>query len=124
MNSHLVMSMQGDSSVIKANNPPKFSALDVEGWYGASLEDAGLFAFMFRIDANAPTYPIHSDPASWIGYIISGGGKLYCGDIDGNQSEFADYSAGDFITFMPDTPHGWQNGDIESEILLIKKADS
>lgn len=122
MGSHITMSLNENGSTTQIADSPDFEALEIDGWYGAALEDVGLFSFMFKIDADAPTYPIHSDPASWIGYVISGGGKLYCGDLQGEQTTDVEYSEGDFITFLPDTPHGWKNDDVESKILLIKRS--
>ena len=123
MNSHIKMSLEGNTSKLSKSPTPEFEALDIEGWQGAALEDVGLFTFMFNIEANAATYPIHSDHAQWIAYVISGNGVLYSGKEDGTQTGQVEYQAGDYITFMPNTPHGWKNGDANSKILLVKQVD-
>lgn len=122
MSSHITMSLEGNASILSKSPAPEFEVLDIEGWRGAALEDVGLFTFMFNIEADAPVYPIHSDEAQWIAYVISGNGILYSGDHDGNQKGHIEYQAGDFITFMPNTPHGWKNGNANSKILLVKQA--
>lgn len=121
--SHITMSMQGNGSTINKATLPEFEATDINGWYGSALEDAGLFTFIFKVDAGAATYTIHSDPAEWVAYVVSGGGTLYCGDEQGNQTESIAFEEGDFITFKADTPHGWKNGDTQSKLLFVKQAN-
>lgn len=123
MNSHITMSIEGNASTLSKSTAPEFEVLDIEGWRGAALEDSGLFTYMFNIEAGAPVYPIHSDDAQWVAYVISGKGILYSGDRDGNETGQMEYQAGDYITFMPNTPHGWKNGNSKSQILLVKQAN-
>ena len=49
MSSHIVMSNDQGASTLSKSTVAEFSDMDVPGWQGRSLEDSGLFMFMFNI---------------------------------------------------------------------------
>ena len=122
MSSHIVMSNDQGASTLSRSPVPEFSDMDVAGWQGVSLEDSGVFMFMFNIAANAEEFPIHADAAEWLAHVISGSGTLYAGTADLAKTTGIDYEAGDFITFQANTPHGWKNGGSPSRILFVKRS--
>lgn len=52
--------------------------------------------------------------------VISGGGTLIAGSEPDIKTDCTNYRSGDFITFQADTPHGWINGDADSQVLFVK----
>lgn len=122
MNHHYLMTDQGGHSAIETLVAPEFGAAEYPGWEALSLETEGLSFFMFKIAPGAAEYPLHAAPDEWIGYVVSGSGVLYAGDEEGRQSEQVAFTAGDFITFKPNTQHAWKNGSEESRILFVKVA--
>jgi quercetin dioxygenase-like cupin family protein len=124
MSRHIIVSLNADgSSVADREAGPEFLSADFPpGWQGAGVEGAGLFLFQFDIAPAAVEFPLHADPAEWLAYVISGSGTLFVGTADMEKTEGTAYSAGDFITFRPDTPHGWKSDGAASRILFVKRA--
>lgn len=122
MSNHIIMSRhQGASSMTRAA-APEFSDLDVPGWQGLSLQDSGVFMFLFNISPGANEFPVHASEDEWLAYVICGSGTLYSGTGEMQRTDGMEYTAGDFITFAANTPHGWKNGDESSRILFAKRA--
>lgn len=122
MANHIIMRQCSGASSLESSVAPEFSALDFTGWQGVSLEDSGVFMFVFIIEPEAVEFPIHSSEDAWLAYVISGTGWLYAGSVDQQATESIEYRSGDFITFQADTPHGWKNGGEKSKILFVKKS--
>jgi len=122
MSTHIIMSNDEGASALAKKPAPEFSNLDFPGWQGLSIEDSGLFMFMFNIAAAAAEFPIHADEAEWLAFVVSGAGTLYAGTADLKKTDGIDYEAGDFITFAANTPHGWKNRGEPSRILFVKCA--
>lgn len=124
MSQHFIVSLNSDgSSAVDSKAGPEFSGAEFPpGWQGAGVEGAGLFLFQFDISPGAVEFPVHADPAEWLAYVISGSGTLFVGTADGDKTDGTVYQAGDFITFRPDTPHGWKSDGVASRILFVKRA--
>ncbi|QKX17569.1 cupin domain-containing protein [Microbulbifer sp. YPW1] len=125
MSKHHIMFEHESASTIETVDAPDFTSHEnMSGWKARAVEDAGIFMFQFEIDPGAVEYPIHTSDEAWLAYVVSGHGTLYAGDAGENRTEGITYGAGDFITFKPNTPHGWVNGDDKSLILLAKVSHS
>ncbi|MBY6188933.1 cupin domain-containing protein [Microbulbifer agarilyticus] len=123
MSRHLTMFEHQGASTIEVAEAPSFTSHEnMSGWKARAVEDAGIFMFQFAIEPNAVEYPVHTSDEAWLAYVVSGHGTLYAGDANGNRTQGVDYRAGDFITFKPNTPHGWKNGDEKSQIAFVKTA--
>lgn len=122
MASHIEMSAHNDGSNLVRNTAPDIVIDEFpEGWDGQSFEFGNVFMFIFTIQANAVEFPLHSSPDTWLAYVISGSGTLIAGDSNDNKTQEMQYSAGDFITFDANTPHGWRNDNQKSKILFTKR---
>lgn len=122
MSDHIIMSNNNGASKLAKSPAPKFEALDFKGWQGRAIEDSGVFMFMFDIAPDAEEFPIHVDEAEWLAVVLSGSGTLYAGTAELQKTDGIKYRAGDYITFEPNTPHGWKNGGDPSRILFVKRA--
>ena len=122
MANHILMKNQSGDSVLDQLEAPEFSSADHAGWEGLGVEASGVFLFMFRIEAGAVDFPLHDSPDAWLGYVVSGSGTLHAGSADGKLMDSVAYQAGDFITFEPNTQHGWSNGGEPSKIMFVKVA--
>lgn len=123
MPSHFLMKNQSGNAAFEKLDAPEFAAADYDGWESLAVEASGIFFFMFKIDADAVDYPLHASPDAWLGYVVEGAGYLTAGNQDGSQElDRATYQAGDFITFEPNTQHGWSNGNTPAKILFVKTA--
>ncbi|WP_078086133.1 cupin domain-containing protein [Microbulbifer mangrovi] len=123
MSKHLIIFEHEGASTIETVEAPDFTSHEnMPGWKARSVDDAGIFMFQFSIEPGAVEYPIHTSDEAWLAYVASGYGTLFAGDTEENRTEGADYQAGDFITFKPNTPHGWLNGDSPSVIVLTKRS--
>lgn len=123
MSSHITMLNNPGESSLSKQPTPEFSDVDFPpGWQGLTLEDSGVFMFMFNISPRADEFPIHVSEDEWLAYVVSGSGTLYAGTADMQKTDDMAYEAGDFITFAADTPHGWLNGSEKSRILFVKRA--
>ena len=122
MSDHIIMSNDNGASALAKTSAPRFEALDFEGWQGRSVEDSGIFMFMFDIAPDAEEFPVHADDAEWLALVLSGSGTLFPGPADMQKTEGMDYHAGDYITFEGGTPHGWKNNGEPSRILFVKRA--
>lgn len=119
-NKHFIMTDKGGQSFLETQSAPVFEEADYEGWEALSIETAGLFFFMFKVQPNAEDFPLHASPDDWISYVISGHGKLFAGIADGPKTEQVEFKAGDFISFKPNTQHAWENGSSETKLLFLK----
>ncbi len=61
------------------------------------------------------TIPTHAGPPRYICYILQGEGKLTL-----NGGTPLDYQPSDCIIFMPETLHGWENGDDVTAVLCVE----
>ncbi|HEY8567946.1 cupin domain-containing protein [Microbulbifer sp.] len=124
MSKHYIMFEHQGASAIEATEAPDFTSHEnMPGWKARAVEDAGTFMFQFEIEPYAVEYPIHTSDEAWLAYVVSGHGILYAGDAEEKRTEGVNYSAGDFITFRPNTPHGWMNGNDKSVILFTKRSN-
>ena len=98
---------------------PDFEPEGVDGWMIRSVEERGIGVFMFRQEANT-SYPMHSAPGEWIGYVIKGSGTLKLEDPKTKAVNSTAYAAGDVFYFGPDTPHGWETGPQAGATLFVK----
>lgn len=122
MSSHITMSNSDGASTLTKSDGPKLDPAGHDGWQGFSIEASGVFMFMFDISPDAVEFPIHASEDEWLAYIVSGSGTLFAGTADMEKSEGMPYTAGDFVTFERDTPHGWINDGEPSRILFTKQA--
>ncbi|MCQ3830399.1 cupin domain-containing protein [Microbulbifer elongatus] len=123
MSKHFIMFEHQGASGIETTDAPEFTSHEnMPGWKARAVEDAGIFMFQFEIEPGAVEYPIHTSDEAWLAFVASGHGTLYAGDAEENRTEGVRYQAGDFITFKPNTPHGWLNGNEKSLILIVKPA--
>ena len=121
MSKHLIMFEHQGASAIETIDAPEFTSHEnMPGWKARAMEDAGIFMFQFEIEPGAVEYPIHTSDEAWLAYVASGQGTLYAGDAGENRTEGVQYQEGDFITFKPNTPHGWLNGNEESILVIVK----
>lgn len=121
MSKHIIMSEAGGSSFLEEMPAPAFTPADFPGWSGLSLEDSGVFLFMFDIAPDAVEFPLHTSPDEWLAYVVAGAGELVSGEGETRQLESVPFAAGDFITFRANTPHAWRNGGVASRILFVKR---
>ncbi|BFM13283.1 hypothetical protein R50072_34360 [Simiduia litorea] len=121
MNQHIRIKNAGNASRLTTNQAPSFSALDIDGWGGLILDDAGLTLFIFDISADAKEFPVHASEHAWLAYVIAGAGTLYAGNTDNQPLEALDYQAGDLMTFEAHTPHAWKNNGSPGKILFTRK---
>lgn len=120
MSKHYLMTDASGVSALAETDVPQFSSADVAGWEGLSVEAAGVFFFMFRIAPGAEEFPMHAAPDAYLGYVAKGSGQLHVG-TEADKMESVTFNEGDFITFEPDTMHGWTNGPEESKILFVRQ---
>ncbi len=111
------------ASALTRESAPELTDLGLLGWQGLSLEALGLVAFMFSITADAEEFPLHTDTAEWIAYVVSGSGTVYVGTPELEKTSGTTYRAGDFLTFEANTPHGWHNGGAASRILFLRRGE-
>lgn len=121
MNQHWHLTLTDNRSQILPAPPIEFMADSLAGWQTARLTSAGVNVFLFEIEPRAVEYPMHAAHDAWLGYVATGSGTIFAGTANAKESEAAFY-AGDFITFDPLTPHGWQNGPESTRILFFKPA--
>ena len=98
---------------------PEFEAADVPGWQSRSVDARGIDVLMFKIEPGA-SYPIHTAPGHWVGYIVKGSGTMTLEDPKTKKISTVPYWPGDVFYFGPDTHHGWQNGPEPGETVFIK----
>lgn len=122
MSKHIIMSEAKGSSYLKEQPAPTFAPADHAGWKGLSLEDSGVFFFMFEIEPGAVEYPLHASSDEWLAYVVAGSGELISGEGNTRQLDKVTFAAGDFITFKANTPHAWRNGSGKSRILFSKRS--
>lgn len=123
MPKHIIMKDQNGTSELSEASLPEFSADDFpNGWSGMGLEASGVFLFILKVEAGGDEFELHASEDTWLGYVISGSGTLFAGTPDKVKTGEVAYSAGDFITFEANTPHGWLNNQKESKILFAKQA--
>lgn len=124
MSNHIIMSIDPEgASQLESSPAPQFDESGFpDGWKGMALEDSGVFIFMFEIAEGAVEFPVHASEDEWLAYVVSGSGMLYAGTAAMDRTEGVAYSAGDFITFEGNTPHGWKAAGEPSRILFAKKA--
>lgn len=121
MSKHFIMFEHQGASAIENSDAPEFTSHEnMPGWKSRAVEDSGIFMFQFEIEPGAAEYPIHTSDEAWLAYVASGHGTLYSGDEGENRTEGVQYQAGDFITFKPNTPHGWLNGNEKSILVIVK----
>ncbi|MGC6425186.1 MAG: cupin domain-containing protein [Lentimonas sp.] len=118
---HFILNDNNGKSYFEDGTVPEFSAADFPaGWEALSVEAAGIFFFLFKIEPSAEEFPLHAAPDEYFSYVVKGSGTLFGGDSE-TKGEHIKFNAGDFISFKPDTQHAWKNGDTETLILFVKK---
>ncbi|MCU4675629.1 cupin domain-containing protein [Catenovulum sp. 2E275] len=122
MSKLIKMTEQQGASFLATETGPKFEALEHQGWNGATIEESGVFVFMFDIEKDAVEFPLHASDQVWMGYVVSGSGTLYAGCANEEKTGQVHYQAGDFISFAANTLHGWENDCQPSKLMFIRQA--
>lgn len=121
MSKHIILTESGGVASIETTSAPEYEAAEIPGWAGRSLEDSGVFFFMFKAEPDADEFPLHASEDEWLAIVLSGSGTLFSGSQSDDKLDSVDYVAGDFITFKANTQHGWKNGNKQSELLFVKR---
>jgi quercetin dioxygenase-like cupin family protein len=110
--------IQNTSSGITSEKAPlKFS----EGEISAAVVDKmGYETAVYKFAPNT-SMEVHAAEVQWIGFVISGTGKLTLAGKDKKVTSTIDFKPGDLFVMEPDTFHGWQVGNEEWISVWVRK---
>ena len=95
----------------------------LNGWKlsSVSFKDVGIDRILISSEADAAVNPLHSGgDAHWLGYLEEGPLELTLGDADGNQTSSRIVQPGEYMTFGPDTYHGWIPQGVPAKLIFLK----
>jgi len=105
------------SGITNEKAPLKFSEGDVSS---AFADKMGYEMAVHKFAPNT-SIEVHAAEVQWIGFVISGTGKLTLAGKDKKVTSTLDLKPGDIYVFEADTFHGWQVGDEEWVSVWIRK---
>ncbi|MDC7225694.1 MAG: hypothetical protein PQJ61_02895 [Spirochaetales bacterium] len=95
----------------------------LQGWYlqTYTAEEAGLDWVVLSCEANADVNPLHSGgDVNWLGWVADGPIEMILGGADEVQTSSRIVQPGDYLTFAPDTFHGWVPGSNPARLVFVK----
>lgn len=107
------------SGITSEKAPFKFSEPD-GGISAAVVDKMGYETAVYKFAPNS-SMEVHAAEVQWIGFVISGTGKLTLAGKDKKVTSTIDFKPGDCFVMEPDTFHGWQVGDEEWVSVWVRK---
>jgi quercetin dioxygenase-like cupin family protein len=96
--------IQNTSNGITSEKAPiKFSEGDISA---AVVDKMGYEVAVYKFAPNT-SMEVHAAEVQWIGYVVSGTGKLTLAGKDKKVTSTINFKPGDFFVFEPNTFHGW-----------------
>ncbi|MDC7231861.1 MAG: hypothetical protein PQJ58_01420 [Spirochaetales bacterium] len=96
---------------------------DLAGWKlsAAPFEEVGIDRILLSCEGDAAVNPLHSGgDVHWLGYLEEGPLELILGDAEGNQTSSRIIQPGEYMTFAPDTYHGWVPQGVPAKLIFLK----
>jgi hypothetical protein len=106
----------------KIQSSPELVNAGAKGWNAKIFSEQEMDFYIYDIDADAETFPLHTADDNWVIYIMEGLGELLLGDDDFNLQSSTKYQQGDIISIDSKLIRGWKNGPQQSKIIFVKLA--
>jgi len=105
------------SGITSEKEPLKFSEGDISS---AFADKMGYEMAVHKFAPNS-SIEVHAAEVQWIGFVISGTGKLTLAGKDNKVTATIKFKPGDFFVMEPNTFHGWQVGSEEWISVWVRK---
>ncbi|WP_461205295.1 hypothetical protein [Clostridium sp. DL1XJH146] len=118
-----VCNVEGSATATEGIVPDFEEVEGAKGWSIAtfSSKEIGIDHLILRCKENGEKFNLHSGGNDfWLGYVQEGSAELILGDDSGKQTSSKMVTKGDYVTFAPDTYHGWIPDEKGTKISFIK----